>query len=233
MSIEDVKARIIEFRDFLINIDRANAIADALPGIAINLLTSIVLLLAAYIIYEVIYVIYYGIFIAMMIGAVLLTLATVYLIYVIVIKVFRKIQRAGQDATSKYARWDNLLNEGLPGIIAILESIDYDELIIRIHRGRLGYVIAVIIYIVIFTLIAGFALFGLIFLVILPIFVFPIPIQLLTQYSIPISLTLGFALTMKLAWNRISESIRTLWMIDSITWELRWIEHDIKRLYRI
>ncbi len=233
MSIEDVKARIIEFRDFLINIDRANAIADALPDIAINLLTSIVLLLAVPIIYEVIFVTYYDTFTMTIIGVALSVLTTAYFIYVIVAKILRKIQRAGQDVTGRYAHWDRLLNEGLPGIIAILESINYDELIIKIHRGKLGYVVAVIVYIIISTLIAGFALFGLIFLVILPIFVFPIPTQLLTQYSIPISLTLGFALTMKLAWNRISESIRTLWMIDSITWELRWIEHDLKRLYRI
>ncbi|GAB6947056.1 hypothetical protein JCM16161A_11860 [Vulcanisaeta sp. JCM 16161] len=87
---------------------------------------------------------------------------------------------------------------------------------------------AVLVYIAIFTLIAGFALYGLIFLVLLPMFIFPIPTQLM-QYSIPISLVLGFIIVMRVSWGRVSNSVRTLWMIDSAMWELRWIEHDLRR----
>ncbi|WP_054841752.1 hypothetical protein [Vulcanisaeta distributa] len=89
-----------------------------------------------------------------------------------------------------------------------------------------------LIYIVVFTLVAGFTVFGLLFLVLLPMFIFPIPTQLV-QYSIPISLILGFIVVMRISWDRISNSIRTLWMMDSVMWELRWIEHDLRRLYGI
>ncbi|WP_054841753.1 hypothetical protein [Vulcanisaeta distributa] len=104
MSLDEAKVRILEFRDFLVNVDRANAMADALPSIAIDALLAVALLLGITIFYEFTYVLLYSTLMTTnMVIAVIYFLLLVYVIYVFATRIYRKIQNAGKDAMDKYA----------------------------------------------------------------------------------------------------------------------------------
>ncbi|WP_054855613.1 hypothetical protein [Vulcanisaeta sp. JCM 16161] len=95
--------------------------ADALPNIAINILLITIILSSALILYEFMYVFLYNVSVIMnVIMAIAYSLISAYVIYIIAVKVPRKIRNAGKDAAVRYAHWDRLLNEVYQALLPYL-----------------------------------------------------------------------------------------------------------------
>ncbi len=123
-----------------------------------------------------------------------------------------------------YQDWDDKLKEGPPGVLAILESLDWDYVEYRVNRAKTLYPILLIIDE------ALWIAFLLIFVT--PAYAFLIN-RLFHTIDTPVlvgSVVLTVAIALAITWGEVVDKFKTLWSLDSLLWEVRWLYHEYRKL---
>jgi hypothetical protein len=123
-----------------------------------------------------------------------------------------------------YQDWDDKLKEGPPGVLAILESLDWDYVEYRVNRAKTLYPILLIIDE------ALWIAFLLIFVT--PAYAF-LNNLLFHTIDTPVlvgSVVLAVAIALAITWGEVVDKFKTLWSLDSLLWEVRWLYHEYRKL---
>jgi hypothetical protein len=123
-----------------------------------------------------------------------------------------------------YQDWDDKLKEGPPGVLAILESLDWDYVEYRVNRAKTLYPILLIID-------------EALWIAFLLIFVTPaygfLNNLLFRTIDTPVlmgSVVLAVAIALAITWGEVVDKFKTLWSLDSLLWEVRWLYHEYRKL---
>jgi hypothetical protein len=123
-----------------------------------------------------------------------------------------------------YQDWDDKLKEGPLGVLAILESLDWDYVEYRVNRAKTLYPILLIIDE------ALWIAFLLIFVT--PAYAF-LNNRLFHTIDTPVlvgSVILAVAIALAITWDEVVNKFKTLWSLDSLLWEVRWLYHEYRKL---
>ena len=135
-------------------------------------------------------------------------------------------RRLGKAAKVKglYQDWDDKLREGPPGVLAILESLDWDYVEYRVNRAKTLYPILLIID-------------EALWIAVLLIFVAPayailnnLLFRTIDTMALVGSVVLAVAIALAITWDKVINKFKTLWSLDSLLWEVRWLYHEYRRL---
>jgi hypothetical protein len=135
-------------------------------------------------------------------------------------------RRLGKAAKVKglYQDWDDKLREGELGVLAILESLDWDYVEYRVNRAKTLYPILLIID-------------EALWVVVLLIFVAPayailnnLLFRTIDTMTLVGSVVLAVAIALAITWDRVVNKFKTLWSLDSLLWEVRWLYHEYRKL---
>jgi hypothetical protein len=123
-----------------------------------------------------------------------------------------------------YQDWDDKLKEGELGVLAILESLDWDYVEYRVNRAKTLYPILLIID-------------EALWIAFLLIFVWPayaiLNNLLFRTIDTPVlvgSVVLAVAIALAITWGEVVDTFKTLWSLDSLLWEVRWLYHEYRKL---
>jgi hypothetical protein len=123
-----------------------------------------------------------------------------------------------------YQDWDDKLKEGELGVLAILESLDWDYVEYRVNRAKTLYPILLIID-------------EALWIALLLIFVAPaygflnnLLFNTIDTPALVGSVALAVAITLAITWGEVVDTFRTLWSLDSLLWEVRWLYHEYRKL---
>lgn len=123
-----------------------------------------------------------------------------------------------------YQDWDDKLKEGELGVLAILESLDWDYVEYRVNRAKTLYPILLIID-------------EALWIALLLIFVAPaygfLNSLLFRTIDTPVlvgSVVLAVAIALAITWDEVVNKFKTLWSLDSLLWEVRWLYHEYRKL---
>jgi len=123
-----------------------------------------------------------------------------------------------------YQDWDDKLREGELGVLAILESLDWDYVEYRVNRAKTLYPILLIIdetlwvaVLLIFVAPAYAILNNLLF-------------NIIDTMALVGSVVLAVAIALAITWGEVVNNFKTLWSLDSLLWEVRWLYHEYRKL---
>jgi hypothetical protein len=123
-----------------------------------------------------------------------------------------------------YQDWDDKLKEGELGVLAILESLDWDYVEYRVNRAKTLYPILLIID-------------EALWIALLLIFVAPaygflnnLLFRTIDTTVLVGSVVLAVAIALAITWGEVVDTFRTLWSLDSLLWEVRWLYHEYRKL---
>ena len=134
--------------------------------------------------------------------------------------------RLGKAAKVKglYQDWDDKLREGELGVLAILESLDWDYVEHRVNRAKTLYPILLIID-------------EALWIAVLLIFVAPaygflnnLLFRTIDSLALVGSVVLAAAMALAKTWGEVVDKFKTLWSLDSLLWEVRWLYHEYRKL---
>jgi len=112
--------------------------------------------------------------------------------------------------------------------LAILEGLDWDYVEYRVNRAKSLYPILLIIdeavWAALFYFIVGFAYAFLNYLL------FNITSGPLYVFTLASLVVLAVALTLAVTWSELVNTFKTLWSLDSLLWEVRWLYHEYRKL---
>jgi|ACXJ01.1.fsa_nt_gi hypothetical protein len=110
--------------------------------------------------------------------------------------------------------WDEYLKEGVPGIIRIIETTDWEEMLVNLKKAKLAFIV---ISAMIFLLYLGITFI---------LFFFAYGLLLGNVLGIPINLYIvlfgSILLVIALGDRSIRQRYNELWHMDSLVAELRW-----------
>jgi predicted transcriptional regulator len=119
-----------------------------------------------------------------------------------------------------YQDWDDKLREGELGVLAILESLDWDYVEYRVNRAKTLYPILLIID-------------EALWIAVLLIFVAPayailnnLLFNTIDTPALVGSVVLAVAIALAITWDKVVNKFKTLWSLDSLLWEVRWLYHE-------
>lgn len=120
---------------------------------------------------------------------------------------------------TKVGEWKGTLDEGAPGAIKLLSSIDWESLLGTVSLARVSYLFYALIKV------AGYFLLTTVLLSF--VFLFPgLLVPLVLNNYIPfISLAIVLLFTRK----SLADGFRKLRSLDSLFWDLRWFASEFKR----
>jgi len=123
-----------------------------------------------------------------------------------------------------YQDWDDKLKEGELGVLAILESLDWDYVEYRVNRAKTLYPILLIID-------------EALWIAVLLIFVWPaygflnnLLFRTIDTTVLVGSVVLAAAIALAKTWGEVVDTFKTLWSLDSLLWEVRWLYHEYRKL---
>jgi len=123
-----------------------------------------------------------------------------------------------------YQDWDDKLREGELGVLAILESLDWDYVEYRVNRAKTLYPILLIID-------------EALWIAVLLIFVAPafgilnnLLFRTIDTSALLGSVVLAVAIALAITWGEVVDTFKTLWRLDSLLWEVRWLYHEYRKL---
>jgi len=123
-----------------------------------------------------------------------------------------------------YQDWDDKLKEGELGVLAILESLDWDYVEYRVNRAKTLYPILLIID-------------EALWIAVLLIFVWPaygflnnLLFRTIDTTVLVGSVVLAAAIALAKTWGEVVDTFKTLWSLDSLLWEIRWLYHEYRKL---
>lgn len=126
-----------------------------------------------------------------------------------------------------YQDWDDKLKEGELGVLAILESLDWDYVEYRVNRAKTLYPVLLIVDEALWTALL------LVFFVV-PAYTFLNAFLFNPTgnpwYVLVGSVALAVAITLAITWGEVVDTFRTLWSLDSLLWEVRWLYHEYRKL---
>ncbi len=123
-----------------------------------------------------------------------------------------------------YQDWDDKLKEGPPGVLAILESLDWDYVEYRVNRAKTLYPILLIIDE------ALWIAFLLIFVTPAYAFLNNLLFRTIDAMTLVGSVVLAVAIALAITWGEVVDKFKTLWSLDSLLWEIRWLYHEYRKL---
>jgi len=213
----DVAEKVLRLRDALETVESINNQLDELRKIFIVVLTVAVAMLGI------------ATILWFMWGTTYPQLYSMWEIVIIVLFVFSLVYAAHRldkaaEVKGFYQDWGEKLKEGPPGVLAILDSLDWDYVEYRVNRAKTLYPILLIIdearwiaVLLIFVMPAYAILNG---------FLFNTSYTPVLVGSVVLAVTLALAIT----WDKVVNKFKTLWSLDSLLWEVRWLYHEYRKL---
>jgi hypothetical protein len=213
----DVAEKVLRLRDALETVESINNQLDELRKIFIVVLTVAVATLGiASILWDV-----WGI-----------TYPQLYTMWVIVITALiffplvyaaHRLDKAA-EIKGLYQDWDDKLKEGELGVLAILESLDWDYVEYRVNRAKTLYPILLIIDEALWI--------ALLLIFVAPAYGFLNSLLFRTIDSLALigSVVLAAAIALAKTWGEVVDKFKTLWSLDSLLWEIRWLYHEYRKL---
>jgi hypothetical protein len=135
----------------------------------------------------------------------------------------RRLDKAA-EVKGFYQDWGEKLKEGPPGVLAILESLDWDYVEYRVNRAKTLYPILLIID-------------EALWIAVLLIFVAPaygilnnLLFRTIDTPALVGSVVLAVAIALAITWGEVVDTFKTLWSLDSLLWEIRWLYHEYRKL---
>jgi hypothetical protein len=135
----------------------------------------------------------------------------------------RRLDKAA-EVKGLYQDWDDKLREGELGVLAILESLDWDYVEYRVNRAKTLYPILLIID-------------EALWIAVLLIFVAPayailnnLLFNTIDTMALVGSVVLAVAIALAITWDKVVNKFKTLWSLDSLLWEIRWLYHEYRKL---
>ena len=221
MSISDVVDKVLRLRDALETVESINNRLSELPRIFIVILTVAVATLG---IYDILW---------FMLGTVYISLRFLWMLVILGLILFslyyivHRLDKAS-EVKGPYQDWSDKLKEGALGVLAILEGLDWDYVEYRVNRAKSLYPILLIIdeavWAALFYFIVGFAYAFVNYLL------FNITSGPLHIFALASSVVLAVALTLAVTWSEVVDTFKTLWSLDSLLWEVRWLYHEYRKL---
>ena len=108
--------------------------------------------------------------------------------------------------------------------MAILEGLDWDYVEYRVNRAKTLYPILLIID-------------EALWIALLLIFVAPaygflnnLLFRTIDTTVLVGSVALAVAIALAITWGEVVDTFRTLWSLDSLLWEVRWLYHEYRKL---
>jgi len=213
----DVAEKVLRLRDALETVESINNQLDELRKIFIVVLTVAVATLGiASILWD-------------MWGITYPQLYTMWLFVILALIFFPLVYAAHRldkaaEIKGLYQDWDDKLKEGELGVLAILESLDWDYVEYRINRAKTLYPILLIIdealwiaLLLIFVAPAYAILNNLLF-------------RTIDSLALVGSMVLAAAIALAKTWGEVVDKFKTLWSLDSLLWEIRWLYHEYRKL---
>jgi hypothetical protein len=134
-----------------------------------------------------------------------------------------RLDRAA-EVKGLYQDWNDKLKEGELGVFAILESLDWDYVEYRVNRAKTLYPILLIID-------------EALWIAVLLIFVAPayailnnLLFRTIDTTVLVGSVVLATAIALAKTWGEVVDTFKTLWSLDSLLWEIRWLYHEYRKL---
>jgi len=228
MSMDDVVDKVLRLRDALETVESINNRLSELPRIFMVILTVAVTTLG---VYDILW---------FMLGTVYASLRFLWIpviLGLILFSLYYTVHRLNKARKVKglYQDWSDKLKEGALGVLAILEGLDWDYVEYRGNRAKSLYPILLIIdetaLAVLFYFIVGFA-YALVNYLLFnitndPWHVFTGPWYV---FTLAILVALTVALTLAATWGKVVNTFKTLWSLDSLLWEVRWLYHEYRKL---
>jgi hypothetical protein len=132
------------------------------------------------------------------------------------------------EVKGPYQGWSDKLKEGALGVLAILEGLDWDYVEYRVNKAKSLYPILLVIdeatWAALFYFIVAFAY------AFVNYFLFNITSGPLYVFALASSVVLVVALTLAVTWSELVKTFKTLWSLDSLLWEVRWLYHEYRKL---
>jgi hypothetical protein len=216
----DIADRVLRLKDALETVESINNRLNELPKIFVVLLTVAVATLGAY---DVLWLMLGTVYsqLSFMWGLVVLVLILFTLLYTA-----RRLDKAA-EVKGPYQDWGDKLKEGALGVLAILESLDWDYVEYRVNRATSLYPILLIVDKALWTALL------LVFFVV-PAYAFLNAFLFNPTgnpwYVLVGSVALAVAITLAITWGEVVDTFRTLWSLDSLLWEVRWLYHEYRKL---
>jgi hypothetical protein len=223
MSMNDVINKVLRLRDALETVESINNRLNELPKMFIVLITVAVATLGTY---DILW---------FMLGTVyassdFLNFLSLVIFGLILFSLYYTVHRLDKARKIKglYQDWSDKLKEGALGVLAILEGLDWDYVEYRVNRAKSLYPILFIIdetaLAVLFYFIVVFAYAFVNYLL------FNIINDPWHVFTLAILVALTVALTLAATWGKIVNTFKTLWSLDSLLWEVRWLYHEYRKL---
>jgi uncharacterized membrane protein len=219
MSMNDVINKVLRLRDALETVESINNRLNELPKMFIVLITVAVATLG---IYDILW---------FMLGTVyassdFLNFLSLVIFGLILFSLYYTVHRLDKARKVKglYQDWVDKLKEGALGVLAILESLDWDYVEYRVNRAKSLYPILLIIYEAALATLLYFIV-GIAYMFV-NYFLFGITSGLAETGSVILAVTLTLAAT----WSEVVNTFKTLWSLDSLLWEVRWLYHEYRKL---
>jgi len=221
MSMSDVVDKVLRLRDALETVEGINNKLNELPKLFIVILTVTVATLG---VYDTLW---------FMLGTVYASLSFLWMLVILGLILFslyyivHRLDKAS-EVKGPYQDWSDKLKEGALGVLAILEGLDWDYVEYRVNRAKSLYPILLIIdeavWAALFYFIVGFAYAFVNYLL------FNITSGPLHIFALASSVVLAVALTLAVTWSEVVDTFKTLWSLDSLLWEVRWLYHEYRKL---
>jgi hypothetical protein len=219
MSMNDVINKVLRLRDALETVESINNRLSELPKMFIVLITVAVATLGTY---DILW---------FMLGTVyassdFLNFLSLVIFGLILFSLYYTVHRLDKARKVKglYQDWSDKLKEGALGVLAILESLDWDYVEYRVNRAKSLYPILLIIYEAALATLLYFIV-GIAYMFV-NYFLFGITSGLAETGSVILAVTLTLAAT----WSEVVNTFKTLWSLDSLLWEVRWLYHEYRKL---
>ena len=217
MSMDDVVDKVLRLRDALETVESINNRLSELPRIFMVILTVAVATLG---VYDILW---------FMLGTVYASLRFLWIpviLGLILFSLYYTVHRLNKARKVKglYQGWSDKLKEGALGVLAILESLDWDYVEYRVNRAKSLYPILLIIYEAALATLLYFIV-GIAYMFV-NYFLFGITSGLAETGSVILAVTLTLAAT----WSEVVNTFKTLWSLDSLLWEVRWLYHEYRKL---
>ena len=221
MSMSDVVDKVLRLRDALETVEGINNKLNELPKLFIVILTVTVATLG---VYDTLW---------FMLGTVYASLSFLWMLVILGLILFSLYYMAhrldkASEVKGPYQDWGDKLKEGALGVLAILEGLDWDYVEYRVNRAKSLYPILLIIdeavWAALFYFIVGFAY------AFLNYFLFNITSGPLYVFTLASLVVLVVALTLAVTWSELVNTFKTLWSLDSLLWEVRWLYHEYRKL---
>ncbi|MFP3239482.1 MAG: hypothetical protein RXQ00_09780 [Caldivirga sp.] len=219
MSMNDVINKVLRLRDALETVESINNRLNELPKMFIVLITVAVATLGTY---DILW---------FMLGTVyassdFLNFLSLVIFGLILFSLYYTVHRLDKARKIKglYQDWSDKLKEGALGVLAILESLDWDYVEYRVNRAKSLYPILLIIYEAALATLLYFIV-GIAYMFV-NYFLFGITSGLAETGSVILAVTLTLAAT----WSEVVNTFKTLWSLDSLLWEVRWLYHEYRKL---